>query len=138
MYPRISQKTNRTCVRESAFHSKSMGLKVEFCVSHWNAEFLSVFFFPMMYSAVCKFTFTCHLPEFLILWLGYAVTEIFTVSQWFFDGLPNDMECDHGEKSHGLPHMQPPLYYIFLPQLQFLALTSSHLSYLTVQVDREP
>ena len=48
------------------------------------------------------FFFTCHLPEFVILRLGYAVIEIFTLTQSFVDSLPDDMECDHGEKTHGM------------------------------------
>jgi len=130
---RISQKNKlRMCIRGSAFHSKRVGLKVEFCASHWNAEFMSVLFFTA-YSAVCNFFFL-HVTYLNLSYSGYAVIEIFTLSQWFVDRLPDDTECDHGEKSHGLIplHAPPPIYYILLPHLHFPALTSSHLSYLTV------
>lgn len=40
------------CVRESVFHSKNMGLKVELCALHWNTEFMFIVFF-MMCALVC-------------------------------------------------------------------------------------
>ena len=65
------------------------------------------------------------MTEFVILRLGYAVVEIFTLSKWFVDRLPDDMECDHGEKSHGLTRYAAPPTVILLPQLHFPALKSS-------------